>query len=359
MSSTTTFQPRWLSAPGETIVDLLRQRNVSDTDFASQIGRTDDQVRQLLNGTAPVTTELADKLENVVGGSAEFWRSRERQFRQDLALLTDTEGNEWIAELPLTEMMRFGWIAKTSDAPNQLLQCMNFFRVNEIQTWREKYTDVLTGRAFKTSPAINSRPAAVAAWLRQAEIKAERIVCQSWDAALFRRKLSEMRSLTRQRRPYIFLPEATRLCAESGVALVILRAPQGCRASGATWFLSAAKAVIVLSFRYLSDDHFWFTLFHEAGHLLLHEHTALFLEGVDRICTVEEEEANAFAAATLIPPSAEQEFVQLPLDGRKVMRFARKIGIAPGIVVGQLQHRGLITQRQLNSLKTRFQWDVD
>jgi Zn-dependent peptidase ImmA (M78 family) len=117
--------------------------------------------------------------------------------------------------------------------------------------------------------------------------------------------------------------------------------------------------MILLSFRYLSDDHFWFTFFHEAGHLVLHGDRCIFLEGDDTLTTEEEDAANAFAADTLIPPEYQAEMLRLPLNGRDVMRFARKVGVSPGIVVGQLQHYGRFRQNQLNNLKRRFTWGED
>lgn len=151
-------------------------------------------------------------------------------------------------------------------------------------------------------------------------------------------------------------PELMRRCAECGVAVVALRAPKLCRASGATRFLSPTRPLLMLSFRYLSDDQLWFTFFHEAGHLILHGPWSMFLEGEGRVSTEEEEEANTFAANTLIPPENHTEMLGLRMHARPVMRFARLIGIAPGIVVGQLQHRGRIGYHQLNSLKRRYKW---
>ena len=142
------------------------------------------------------------------------------------------------------------------------------------------------------------------------------------------------------------------------MAVAIVRTPQGCSASGATWFANEDRAVLLLSFRFLSDDQFWFSFFHEAGHLLLHGKARLFVEGMTVNCDENEErEADEFAAQTLIPPEHQSEFLCLPLNGRAVMRFARKIDIAPGIVVGQLQHLGRFTYRQLNELKRRYAWN--
>jgi Zn-dependent peptidase ImmA (M78 family) len=107
--------------------------------------------------------------------------------------------------------------------------------------------------------------------------------------------------------------------------------------------------------RYLSDDQFWFSVFHEAGHLLKHPRR-LFVDAPSMPFNREEEEVNRFAADVLVPAEHRPEMMKLPVNGRAVMRFARKIGIAPGIVVGQLQHAGRLKRQQLNNLKRRYRW---
>ncbi len=136
-----------------------------------------------------------------------------------------------------------------------------------------------------------------------------------------------------------------------------MRAPKGCRASGATRFPTPQKPLLLLSFRHLSDDQFWFTFFHEAGHLVLHGEQSLFLEGKTTPLTDEEHEANDFAARLLIPSEFEPTMLALPPHAIPVIRFAHRVGISPGIVVGQLQHRGRFRQDQLNHLKRRFVWE--
>ena len=176
----------------------------------------------------------------------------------------------------------------------------------------------------------------------------------SWNAASFERSLIGMRRLTRKKAPSVFIPELRKLCAENGVALIIARGPAGCKASGATRFLSDKKAMILLSFRYLADDQFWFTFFHEAGHLLMHGNKAVFLEDGSDVSLKEEHEANLFAQNILIPPEARAEFLSLKPNKDAVMKFAIKIGISRGIVVGQLQHHGRLEPSQLNFLKRRY-----
>ncbi len=348
------FCPQWASSPGETIADILRERNMSEDEFAGKLGLSADYATGLLQGRSTITIATARQLERTVGGSVEFWIARDYQYRQQTAKLRAAD-QDWLSQLPLADMIRFGWLAPEPHPSEEVSASLRFFDVPSISGWHERYDSLQQMVAFRTSPSFDSQPAAVITWLRRGEIEADSIDCDPWNPESFRSSLPQMRSLTRERKPNQFIPALTNLCATSGVAVVVVRAPRGCRASGATRFLSPQRALLQLSFRYLTDDHFWFTFFHEAGHLLLHGQDGFFLEGPETPSTLQEEQANEFAANTLVPHELRREMLQLR-NSRAIIRFARRIGISRGIVVGQLQHLGRLGRDQLNGLKTRYEW---
>jgi Zn-dependent peptidase ImmA (M78 family) len=166
-----------------------------------------------------------------------------------------------------------------------------------------------------------------------------------------------MRVFTKATNISFVIPRLRALCAEVGIAIVFLHAPAGCRSSGATRFLSSTKAIIVLSFRHLSDDQFWFSFFHEIGHLLLHGDRSTFIDGDAADMTEKEREANAFSESLLVPQDRQEELARLRTRARDVIKFAVSVGTSPGIVVGQMQHRRMIGPQQLNFLKRRYGWD--
>lgn len=354
------FQPDWASAPGETIADALRERELPPATFAAQIGYEPEELNELLHGRAALSTDIAQLLSTHLGASRDFWLRRESQFRADLVRLQrqTTTGPEWLRELPLGEMLRWQWVSRMPSTAAQVSACLEFFGVPDLASWRSLYGVPAEMAAFRTSRTFDSRPGAVAAWMRKGELVAGDIQCKAWNRGLFRAALSRVRSMTRQKEPRRFLPSLVRVCAECGVAVVVLRAPSGCRASGATRFISPAKALLLLSFRYLSDDHFWFTFFHEAAHLILHGEEALFIEADEMLDSAQEDEANRFAEDILIPETFRSELTTLPLTSRDVIRFSVRAGVAPGIVVGQLQHQGRLAQNRLNGLKRRFRWEA-
>ena len=96
------------------------------------------------------------------------------------------------------------------------------------------YADVMQKVAFKKSEAFKSRPASVAAWLRQGELEAAKIECKLWNPRQFKASLFQIRALTQEKDPARFIPELQRICSECGIAVVIVRTPKGCPASGAT-----------------------------------------------------------------------------------------------------------------------------
>ena len=354
MLSSPDFAPDWTSPPGATIAEILKAQSMSTGAFAHQLGQSEEEVQELLQGRKPITVGLARALTQTLGASVEFWVARDFQYRSHTRHAPAEK--DWLATLPLGDMIRFGWVSPPPLPEEEVDACLRFFDVPIVQAWRDSYLLTPALAAFRTSASFDSRPAAVAAWLRQGTILGTAMKCDPWNREGFLASLDEARALTRIKEPSRYLLALRECCAKNGVAVAIVRTPAGCRASGATSFLSRHKALILLSFRYRSDDHFWFTFFHEAAHLVLHGEDSVFIDGEPTPTTSEEQEANEFAGNVLIPPEYLEEMTGLPVEGRAVIRFARRIGVSPGIVVGQMQHAGRLNHKQLNSLKRRFQW---
>lgn len=362
MTTDDAFAPDWASPPGDTVLDLLDELSLTLREFAEQMGEAPESLNELIEGVRAITPSTAVQLERVLGPSSTFWLTRDSQYWRDRSRLGiahaafDVE-KEWLKSLPISDMVSFGWLPRTQSTSEQVAQCLRFFGVETVGEWKRQFRQSLQCSAFRTSPSFKSLEGSVAAWIRRGEIQASGIECRTWNSARFGSLLWEFRALTRKPDPKRFLPELVERCAECGVAVVVARAPSGCRASGATRFLSSSKALLLLSFRYLADDHFWFTFFHEAGHLMLHGMDSVFVEGIDASGKAREDEANDFAARLLVPLEARAEMLALRNNAREIIRFAQRIGISPGIVVGQLQHAGTLARHQMNTLKRRYKWE--
>lgn len=344
--------PRWSSAPGETIATALSEWEMSREELATGLGLDAEQTSRLLHGDLPITISLARRLTDVVGGSTRFWMAREAQYLDDQARV---RADKWSQEFPVTQMVSFGWIDKPRTWHQQIKECLRFFDVNDVDEWDDKYGRQLEAAHFRTSSAFGLESAATTAWFRAAERAAfTEPDLPPFDAAAFEMAMPVIRELTRVKEPERFVPKLIERCASAGVRVVVVRAPMGCPASGAAR-LHRSRPLIQLSARHLTDDHFWFAFFHEAGHVLRHELDSAFVDVLDDDSQDElEHEANEFASSWLmgisgISPGA--------VSRRSIVRVAHANEVAPGIIVGQLQHRGQVRPDQHNGLKRRYVWN--
>lgn len=350
MTQQSNFQPNWASMPGDTITDIMNMKMISIEDLAVSMNYDSKVVKDLIFGKIQINDEFATALSKTLGASTAFWLNREKQFQSSIKLLRESAEKKWISCLPIKDMIRLSWINSEENIADN---CLNFFDVPNVWSWNKAYSDVISLTSFRKSTAYDTNAASVISWLRFAEIKSREITCNKWNPKLFSQTLFEMRKLTQKKNPKDFIPILRSLCARCGVALVIQRTPDKCPASGATKVLSPDKAMILLSFRYLSDDQFWFTFFHEAGHLLLHKYKSTFVEG-DTLYNQEEKEANDFSASILIPEKFQERLRTMPANKNEVIRLAKDADISLGIVVGQLQHLGRLNMKYLNGFKRRY-----
>lgn len=373
--STNQYIPDFVTSPGESLLDILEEQQMSQAELGRRLGRSEKMISEIINGKAPITPALAGQLELVLGTPARFWNERERQYREYVVRRLQNESfageSQWSRLFPYQEMTRYSWIQPHQDTASKVRELLLFFGVASVSQWQEWWNDFFSkgqALAFRQSRTYQSELGPTAAWLRQGEREGRAVECEPYSEERFRKVLEEIRQLTTET-PGVFQPAVQRLCASAGVAVVFIPELPGMRISGATRWLTSRKALIQLSLRYKSDDHLWFTFFHEAGHILSDGKRSVALEFDSngeqerpREEVEREEQANRFAADFLIPPAHMKAFVGGVQTGRiktaEIEMFARRLGIAPGIVVGRLQHDRLVEFTHHNKLKRKLEWSA-
>jgi HTH-type transcriptional regulator / antitoxin HigA len=355
------FTPDWISPPGDTIADLIEEREWTQVDLAKRLGFTKKHVSQLINGKAPITEETALKLESVLGSTVGFWLSREAQYRAKLAqrdsLAEFQQWVTWLDALPVKDLMKQGVIPKLpiipKNKPSIVRDLLRFFGVASPDDWSAYYGQMQV--SFRRTQTDQDNVGAISAWLRQGEIVAEQQSCPKYNKASFQRAVRKIRQFTRMPSEE-FLPLMKQHCGEAGVVLILVPAIPRARTSGVARWLNANKALIQLSLYGKSNDRFWFTFFHEAAHILLHGKQEIFLDEWDQskqIPSDQEREADTWSNEFLIPLEYQSELQYLHTK-RDVQEFADRLNLHPGIVVGRLQHDGLIEMRWMNDFKERL-----
>ena len=352
------YMPDYIVSPGEVLEFELQMRGMTQHELAKRTGLTPKHIGSVVNAKSAITPETAIKLERAIGMPVQYWMNLESQYQEALARAEEhkklTTNLDWLKCVPVASMVKMGWLKPSTNRETQLVNVLQFFGIASVEQWDEIWPNLSV--AYRQHSHHATSPHALSAWLRQGEVRASAIECAPYDKVKFRLALDGIRALTNEH-PGKFVPEMQKLCAMAGVAVVFVPSLPKMAVSGATRWLTPTKALIQLSLRYKTNDHLWFTFFHEAGHILLHGKKELFLEGMNGLDPDKENEANRFAENELIPAKTLESFARSARFSKAAIRqFARELRIAPGIVVGQLQHKQLLARSHCNDLKQRLDW---
>lgn len=351
------FAPDYAVPPGETLVELLEERNMSQAELARRTDLSAKHVNQIAKGHAPISNDVALRFERVTGVPAHLWLNLENRYQERLARLADDRALEkdlaLLDELPISAMVRMGLLTKYVKPVDRLREVLSLLGVANRSAW----TEMLKGLqvSFRMSKSHAPDLAATAIWLRLGEIEEAVIVCERWNRQAFKDALGEIRGLTRAMDPHVWQPRLQDLCAAAGVVVVAVPDVPGARTHGTARWMTPHRGLIQLSNRHKWSDIFWFSFFHEAKHLLDQTKRAIFLSGKGN-ASPDERQADRFAQNFLIPPD---RAVDLPgLRTRDdVLAFAWSIGVHPGIVVGRLQHERLWPYSRGNELRQRLEFE--
>jgi HTH-type transcriptional regulator / antitoxin HigA len=355
--------------PGEIITEYLEFNGWSQRDLARRTSLTPKTISEVCNGKAAVSPATALALEKALQRPASFWLNLQRQYDEAEARKQETSRAHgwatWAKKFPIKEMRRWGFIApepRGTDAQDLLF----FLGVSSPDGWDSVWKT--SGAALRQSQVHAKSVESIAVWLRAVEMEARKLITAEYDEHTLRTSLDVLRRLSREPADAIMEP-IQQTCARAGVAVVWIPELKKTAISGCARWLNERRPVIGLSLRYKTDDQMWFTLFHEIGHLLLHRKRDAFIIDTGEVYAAErdvdpemqqvEEEASRFAADTLIPPAELSRFLQRKtLTNDAIHEFAEIVGIGPGLVVGRLQHDGILERYQGNKLKQTLDFGV-
>lgn len=358
------YRPAEVSPPGDTLAELIEQRGIAQAELARRMGRPINAVNEMVLGAKEITEDTALELERVLGTPAHFWLARESRYREFLARQRDADRAEsrieWLDKLPLKQLQETGYLPKGRLTPafkaSLIDSVLKFFGVASPEGWEIQYGRVQA--AFRrANPAKQTDNAAITAWLRLGEIAALSADLPAYNAETLHANIAPMRKLSTQ--PAAEIGAGLKaLCGQGGVVLLFVPHFSGTHVSGVARWLGE-RPLIQLSLLGKWSDVFWFSFFHEVAHILKHPKRAVFLDDASsgtEVESKEEKEANQFAADVLIAPTDRQRIGQIEISIAGVRAFAEEIDIHPGIVVGCLQHMGLVSYASpLVKLKDRYQ----
>lgn len=346
-----------LTPPGDDILETIKFLRMSQIELAQRLGKKPSKVHDIITGKEPITVATALQLEKVLGVSAKMWLNRESNYREKLLRLEQEEilesCKDWLKEQPIKQLRECGYLKAREIGHAMVEETLQFYGVASPEQWEDIYVKEYATANYRKSPAHKDALGSMAAFLRIGEIEMKKLELVDFDKTSFKNVLAKIKELA-AKHPANFKKKLQQLCLEVGVAIIYTRCLPKAPVSGATRWIGG-NPLIQLTDRHKSNDHFWFTFYHEAGHVLLHGKKDIFIEDFEghKPDSKKELEANKFASEWLLPENFVDELPKR-ITEEVVINIAKKFKTDPGIVVGRLQHLKLAHYSFGNGLKKKI-----
>ena len=321
--------PIGLPDPVEAIKFRMEQGGLTRKDLIPYIGSA-SKVSEVLNRKRPLSLKMIRKLHEGLGIPAEV-------LLQEPGKTTIDDPQFSIREFPFSELFKRG-----------------YFQFSGSLAMAKEYGEELLAQLF--APFGGQTPQVL---YRRTEKDVDKNALLAWQARAMNLAMQEnlpeydharlsddfFRDLVKLSR----FEAGPRLAREHlndfGIHVIVLPHLPKTYLDGASFITPDGHPVVGLTLRYDRLDNFWFTLMHELGHIRRHlrDTTQAFFDETERQPETDdpkEQEANAFARDTLIPPDIwEKHKAQLlsTYADEPLLMFAHKLRIHPAIVAGRVR----------------------
>ena len=328
---------------------------MSIKEFAVRTSKPEKTIFSIIGGKSSVTSDMAVAFESVTHIPAHFWMNIQRGYDEYVARQRREQqlsfAYDWARSFPLAKMMELGWIPVVKTPEEKVKALLSFFQVSTVKAWEDYYFNQQLKVTFRISLCNTKEPHAISAWLRRGEIQASEMKVSAYSEKALRDIIPLLKALSAQQ-PADFAQQLQKECARVGVKLVYTPCLPKAPVNGSTRWINDVPC-IQMTGRHKRNDIFWFTFFHEIGHILLHGKKDIFLEDIDYDDKQKEkeDEADAFASRILLSQAEENEIVKHgDFSASAIKGYAQKFNVHPGIIVGRLQHKKVIAYNALANM---------
>jgi HTH-type transcriptional regulator/antitoxin HigA len=342
------YNPPIAFHPGETLAEKLQEMGMSIKEFAVRTNKPEKTIIAVMNGKSSLTPDMAVSFENVTKIPARMWMNLQRAYDEYVARKKYMEevanSINWAKQFPISALVKNGWIPQCHKQEEKANAMLSFFGVSTPEAWKNYYMERQLKVAFRISLATTKEPYAISAWLRQGEIQASEMTVETkFSENTLLEQMPSIKSLMMNNTDDMALRLQT-ICKKAGIKLIYTPFLPKAPINGATRWIKDVPCV-QLSGRHNRYDIFWFSFFHEIGHIILHGKKDIFLENIEYtdMQKEREREADNYASNILLTKSQEKEIIASnDFSQKSIISFAKKFGTHPAIIVGRLQHLKVI-----------------
>lgn len=357
------YKPIKAFHPGDTLREKLEEMGMSVKEFAVRTSKPEKTINAVLNGDSSVTPDMAIAFEQVTLIPAHMWLNLQRTFDEYVArqkkeaIYKDEETIIWARRFPYAKIASLGWLPSTTKLQEKIDNLFSFFRITSVKAWKDYYFNQELKVAFRISLKGAKDPYAISAWLREGEILASKMTLPtSYSSSELKKNIPAMLNLVKEQ-PEDFSDRLRDLCSCSGIKLVYLNHIEHAPVNGCVRWVGDYPC-IQMTDKQKRNDIFWFSFFHEIGHILLHGKKDIFLEDMEfrGEAPEKEKEADAYASNALLSKAAETEIIgNNDFSRDAIVKYAKKFGTHPAIILGRLQHLKKVRQDTvLNDLRVHI-----
>lgn len=355
MSNYLEYEDKIAFHPGYYIKEVIDESGLTQEDFAKRLDTTPKNLSILIRGEQSLSLDIAMKLSRMLGTSVEYWLNLQKNY--DTLIAEFQSMKELEQEKRIFKYFEYKYFRDQFGLPdlprqkNEQIKCVReFLNVATLNVFTKPDMAV----SFRSSGRKENESSVVRAnvMVQIAINQALKINVPKYNKKKFEKAVEYILTLTTQHQ--IFFPLVQNAFAEAGVILVILPNLSGSNINGATKKIGQ-NIMLMVNDRRLYSDTFWFTLFHEIGHIINGDYGITFVNEHNE----QEDAADKYAQDMLIPSEAYKKFIQANcFSEASIKKFADSIQRDPGIVLGRLQNDKKVPFNTDLSKSLRHQYKV-
>ena len=338
--------------PGELLLSKVGELGMKQKELAIRTGMSEKHISTVINGTKDISASFARKLDIALGEEIGTWAKHQADYDDYMAKLEEENGitDEEVGILKtMKEIVDFfleiGIMHNHCGNTEKIIQLRKILCVNNLSVIPQITYNAAYRAQIKSSTNIN--PYVLFAWQRMCELATEKItVIKPFDREQLITKIPEIKKLMFENNPNIMIVKLKELFCNCGVAFNVVHHFRGAPVQGFIKQTESGKVILCVTIRGKSADKFWFSLFHEIGHLINGDMSARVVD-FDAVKSEMEERADIFARDTLIVPNLYRDFVESEKSHSlpAIKTFSLVIGVPHWIIIGRLHNDGWLDWR--------------
>lgn len=349
--------------PGELLLSEITKQGMNQSELAIRTGVSAKHISTIINGTKEISVSFARKLDVALGAETGTWAKLQADY--DIYMAELKEKNDITAEEInifngmkeiVDYFLKIGFMYNNCGVPEKIIQLRKILCVASL-TVIPKITYNAAYRA-QINTSTNIDPYILFAWQRICELQTNNATISAhFDKGLLLESVPLIKKQMFETDPMKMISNLKSIFSACGVAFDVVRHFRGAPVQGFIKETNSGKVILCVTIRGKSADKFWFSLFHEIGHLVAGDLGTRFVD-FDSVQNGMEVKADNYARDTLIDSKRYKSFISTKKyhSLEEIKRFSSVVGVPHWIVIGRLHKDEWLDWKYFAHETPAFEW---